>query len=193
MKTRGFAEPTCLSFRQNFHRKRVARFALEILFFLMEQKQNVPLYRPCTIEDPEEFHDSQCFRSDGDLLEYLNNLVERFKYWVDTRGFPESRAAKTCQWRAEILKGILNKRGVTTPCLYDEVFGFDRAVKRRKLTNGNQEEIRAAERELKEAKARYAAALSRKPPSPLATETEDQTALDAIAAAYEKEELSEEV
>lgn len=145
-------------------------------------------FRPCCIEDPNEFHDSQCFRSDGDILEYLNNLIERFKYWRDVRNFPESRAAKTCQWRAEVLKNILNRRGVTTPDLYDEVFGFQ-PIKRQKLTSSTQNDIRVAEQQLKDAKARYARALAAKPPSPLSTETEDQTALDAIQVAYEQEEL----
>lgn len=147
-------------------------------------------YHPCVIEDPQEFHDSQCFRADGDLLEYLNNLTERFKYWRDVRNFPESRAAKTCMWRAEVLKNILNKRGVTTPDLYDEVFGFQ-PVKKRVLNDLTVAEVRAAEQQLKDAKARHARALAARPPSPLSTETEDQTALDAIKVAYEEEELTE--
>lgn len=145
-------------------------------------------YHPCVIEDPQEFHDSQCFRSDGDILEYLNNLTERFKYWRDVRLFPESRAAKTCMWRAEVLKNILNRRGVTTPDLYDEVFGFQ-PIKKQRVTLDTQAEIRAAEQQLKEAKARHARAIAARPTSPLSTETEDQTALDAIKVAYEEEEL----
>ena len=146
-------------------------------------------YVPCVIEDPQEFHDSQCFRADGDILEYLNNLTERFKYWRDVRNFPESRAAKTCMWRAEVLKNILNRRGVTTPDLYDEVFGFQ-PVKKRILNDLTVAEVRAAEQQLKDAKARHARAVAARPPSPLSTETEDQTALDAIKVAYEVEELS---
>lgn len=145
-------------------------------------------YVPCTIDNPEEFHDSQCFRSDGDILEYMNNLIERFKYWNDVKKFPQSRAARTCQWRAEVLKNILNRRGVTTPDLYDEVFGFH-PIKKQRITPDMQKDIRIAEQQLVEAKARYAASISRKSPSPLRTETEDQTALDAIQVAYEEEEL----
>ena len=157
-----------------------------------QQTTGTEAYRPCCIEDPTEFHDAQCFRADADLLEYLNNLTERFKYWVHTRNFPESRAAKTCQWRAEVIKQILNKRGVTTPDLYDEVFGFQ-PVKKVRLTRDTQEEVRAAEQQLKEAKARYARSVAARPPTPdLRTETEDQTALDAISAAYEIEELTQE-
>lgn len=155
-----------------------------------QQTTSTEVYRACTIEDPTEFHDSQCFRSDGDLLEYLNNLTERFKYWAHVKNFPESRGAKTCQWRAEVLKNILNRRGVTTPDLYDEVFGFQ-PVKKQRLTLDTQASVRAAEQQLKEAKARYARALASRPPSPLCTETEDQTALDAIRASYEEEELTE--
>lgn len=152
------------------------------------ERTAVQEYRPCCIEDPQEFHDSQCFRSDGDLLEYMNNLIERFKYWRDVRNFPTSRAATTCQWRSEVLKNILNKRGVTTPDLYDEVFGFQ-PIKKQRITPDLQKDIRIAEQQLVEAKARYARSISRKPPSPLSTETEDQTALDAISVAYEEEVL----
>lgn len=147
-------------------------------------------YRPCCIEDPTEFHDSQCFRSDDDLLEYLNNLIERFKHWRDVRNFPNSRGAKTCQWRAEVIKNILNRRGVTVSDLYDEVFGFQ-PIKKQRVTLDTQAETRAAEQQLKDAKARYARSLAAKPPSPLGTETEDQTALDAIKVAYEVEEVAD--
>ena len=155
------------------------------------ERTAVQEYRPCLIEDPEEFHDSQCFRSDGDILEYMNNLIERFKYWSEVRKFPQSRAARTCQWRAEVLKNILNRRGVTTPDLYDEVFGFH-PIKKQRITPDLQKDIRVAEQQLVEAKARYAASISRKSASPLRTETEDQTALDAIQVAYEQEELGED-
>lgn len=165
---------------------------VQYLFSEMNRTEQKP-YVPCVIEDPQEFHDSQCFRSDGDILEYLNNLLERFKYWRDVRNFPESRAAKTCQWRAEVLKNILNRRGVTTPDLYDEVFGFQ-PIKKQRITPDLQKDIRVAEQQLVDAKARHARLLRARPPSPnLSTETEDQTALDAIKVAYEFEEIEEPV
>lgn len=168
------------------------RFHLLYSFFLFSMERTNDTrkeYHPCCIEDPQEFHDAQCFRSDDDILEYMNNLIERFKYWRDVRNFPESRAAKTCQWRSEVLKNILNRRGVTTPDLYDATFGFQ-PIKKRRVTIDTQADIRAAEQQLVEAKARYARSLATRSPSPLRTETEDQTALDAIKVAYEEETLS---
>lgn len=142
-------------------------------------------YRPCLIDNPDDFYIVQRLKDDQEVKDYLNNCLSRYDYWATTRKFPESRAAKGLLWKAEVLKQILIERGVEVPTLYDTVLGYEPPVKKRLLKNGLQEEVRAADKALKDQRARAAAA------SPLATEPEDQTALDAIATAYGEEPASD--
>jgi DNA-binding phage protein len=150
----------------------------------MEKREDV-VYKPCLIENPDDFYIVQRLKDDEEVKNYLNNVLTRYDYWAVTRKFPQSRAAKGLLWKAEVLKQILIERGLEVPTLYDQILGFHPPVKKQKLTNGLQQEVREADQALKEQRARAARASS------LATEPEDQTALDAIASAYCEEPASD--
>lgn len=147
-------------------------------------------FRSNHCDDPEIFRMEQSLRSDGELLDYMNNLFEMWRRYEDR---PTHVVRKTCQWRCEVLKHILNGRGVTTPDLYDEIFGYQPIKKRRVTIDGLQEEVRAAEQALKEAKARARAHVS----ALACQDTNDQTYVDQHEATppphdeeFEEETLS---
>jgi len=112
------------------------------------------LYEKCYIDNPDDFYVVQRLKSDEEVMSYLNNCLLKYDYWVTTRKFPESNQAKLMAWRSEVLKRILIERGLETPSLYDTVFGYEPPVKKRQLKNGLQEEVRVAQQQLKEARAR---------------------------------------
>lgn len=140
-------------------------------------------YEPCLIDDPDDFYIVNRLKDDEEVKNYLNNCLSRYDYWANTKGWPYCRGAKRMAWRSEVLKSILIERGLEVPTLYDTVFGYEPPVKKRLTKGGLQEDVRLAEQQLKEAKARAASSHS----SPLGTETEDQTYLDATEVEEEEE------
>lgn len=137
-------------------------------------------YRPCLIDNPDDFYIVQRLKPDEEVKSYLNNCLTRYDYWATSRRFPESRAAKGLAWKCEVLKSILIERKLEVPNLYDTIFGYEPPLKKRQLNYGLQEEVRAAQQALKDQKARAASPKG----VDLSTTTEDQTSLDAIATEY---------
>ena len=116
--------------------------------------QSTASYEPCKIDHPDDFYVVQRLRSDKEVIDYLNNCLGRYDWWVNTKGWPNCRGAKTMAWRCEVLKRILVERDLVVPDLYDTVFGYEPPVKKRLLKNGLQEEVRFAQQQLKDQKAR---------------------------------------
>lgn len=127
----------------------------------MERQDPPRTFEKCYIDNPDDFYIVQRLKSDEEVKDYLNNCLHRYDYWAVSRKWPESNQAKLMSWRCEVLKRILIERELEVPSLYDTVFGYEPPVKKRKLTiDGLQEEVRAAERALKEAKARARTAVA---------------------------------
>lgn len=157
-----------------------------------QEKQGTRSFERCTIDNPDDFYVVQHLRSDGELIDYLCNLTEMFKRYRDD-GRENHVCARTCAWRSEVIKKILNDRGATVPDIYDSVFGYEPPVQKRKITRVTQDqlqdEVRFAEKQLREAKARARAAVAQ-----LAhDDTEDQTACDQLAAEDQQFRLARQV
>lgn len=126
-----------------------------------DDSNHAPAYVACTIDNPDDFYIWARLKDDKECLNYFNNLLSRYDWWVNTKKFPTSRGATTCMWRCDVMKRICNERGITVPDMYDTLMGYEPPVKKRKQTiDGLQEEVRAAEQALKAAKARARAAVA---------------------------------
>jgi len=128
-------------------------FLTMYVLFLMEQRGEKKEYAPCVLDDPDDFYVVNNLKSDGEVLDYMHNCMNRYHFWAVEKGWPNSRPAKTLMWRTEVLKRILIERRLKVPDLYDQVFGYEPPVKRVKKANGLVQEVRAAAQELKNAHA----------------------------------------
>ena len=105
-------------------------------------------YAPCTLDDPDDFYLVNKLKPDDDVINYMHNCMNRYHYWAVERGWPDGKPARTLAWRTEVLKSILIERKIKVPSLYDQVFGYEPPVKKKKEANGLLQDIRAAQKEL---------------------------------------------